>query len=319
MTKKVLITGITGFVGSHLAQYLSTNPQYEISGTYLHQASLKNVADFKDRLDLYAVDLQDKKKVSDILVRTKPDIVYHLAALPGVGSSFENPAETIINNVVAELNLLEAIKNTHLLSCSILIVSSADVYGRVAKEEPIDEETPFNPTNTYAVSKITQDFLGLQYAISYNLKIVRARPFNHIGPRQSLGFVVADFACKIATIEKEGREAVLRVGNLDVKRDFTDVRDMVRAYALLVQKGVIGDVYNIGSGVSYKISEILAMLLSFSTVKIKVEVDPSLLRPKDSPDCFCDNSKFVKLTGWKPTIPIETTLKETLDYWRGIL
>ncbi len=320
MSKKVLITGISGFVGSHLAEYLLSKKNYTISGTYLSEQSLINVEGFKDKLHLTHIDLKNSKAVFQLINSLKPDLIFHLAALPAVGSSFDRPIETIVNNVTAEANVLEAIKNAHLLDCRILVVSSADVYGKVSKKDlPIDENTSFNPTNAYAVSKIAQDFLGLQYEIAYGLKVIRARPFNHFGPRQSLGFVVADFACKIAKIEKGKMTPVLRVGNLDSKRDYTDVRDMVNAYALLIEKGKVGEVYNIGSGISYKTSDLLHILLSLSTVKIKIEVDSTLLRPQESPDRLCDNRKFTKLTGWKPTILIKTTLKETLDYWRSIL
>jgi GDP-4-dehydro-6-deoxy-D-mannose reductase len=200
------------------------------------------------------------------------------------------------------------------------VVASAEVYGCVKKEDlPIDEETPLNPTNPYAVSKLTQDFLGLQYHLSYGLKTLRVRPFNHVGPRQSPNFVVSTFAQKIVEIEKGKREPVLPVGNLQAKRDFTDVRDVVKVYSLLMEKGEFGEVYNIGSGVSYKIAEILEKLLSISKVKITVKVDKSLFRPIDDPDLVCDVTKVTKLTGWRPEIPIEKTLKDTLDYWRNII
>jgi len=320
MAKKVLITGISGFVGSHLAEYLLSHKNYTISGTYLSEKSLVNVKGFKEKLHITQVDLKNSEVVYRLIKALKPDLIFHLAALPAVGSSFDRPVETIVNNVTAEANVLEAVKNAHLLDCRVLVVSSADVYGKVSKKDlPIDEDTSFHPTNAYAVSKIAQDFLGLQYAIAYGLKVIRTRPFNHFGPRQSLGFVVADFAYKIAKIEKEKMTPVLRVGNLDSKRDYTDVRDMVKAYVLLIEKGEVGEVYNIGSGISYKTSDLLHILLSLSTVKISIEVDAALFRPQDSPDRVCDNRKFVKLTGWKPTIPIHTTLKETLDYWRRIL
>jgi len=175
------------------------------------------------------------------------------------------------------------------------------------------------PTNPYAVSKIAQDFLGLQYFLSYGLKIVRVRPFNHIGPRQSPRFVVPSFAKQIAEIEKGKKENILHVGNLSSRRDFTDVRDMVAAYLLSLEKGDLGDVYNIGSGVSRQISKMLDMLLSLSSKKIDVEIDKSLFRPKDDPELVCDKSKFTKQTGWEPKIEIEKTLKDTLDYYRNIV
>ncbi len=316
---KALITGISGFAGSFLAEYLISQKTYAITGTYLSSKSLENLTDIKKKLDLVQLDLTDQKSVSQLIESKQPEIVFHLAALSTVGASFEKPAETITNNVVAQVYLLEAIRKVNL-TCRILIVSSADVYGKVAKDDlPIDEETKFNPTNAYAVSKIAQDFSGLQYFLSYNMQIIRARPFNHIGPRQSLGFVVSDFAQKIARIEKGSHEPVLKVGNLEPKRDFTDVRDMVRAYESLLKKGVIGDVYNIGSGKSYKISEILDILLSFSNVKIRVETESALLRPQDSLDRVCNNAKLVAVTGWKREIAIEQTLKDTLDYWRDIV
>lgn len=320
MIKKVLITGISGFAGSHLAEYLIAKKKYEVFGTFFLKRSLGNVADIKQNLHLIELNLVDYKKTSEVVRKIKPDLVFHLAALPAVGSSFKNPAETMINNITAQINILEAIKKLNFLDTRILIVSSADVYGKVPlKELPMDENTAFRPTNTYAVSKIAQDFLGLQYYISYRLKIIRVRPFNHIGPRQSAGFVVSDFAKKIADIEKGRMSPVLRVGNLQAKRDFTDVRDMVRAYDFLIEKGEFGEVYNIGSGISYRISDILDILLSFSKIEIKVEIDHLLLRPEDAQDRLCDNKKFVELTGWKPSIPIKKSLKDTLDYWRGLV
>lgn len=320
MKKKVLITGISGFAGSHLAEFLIAQKKYEASGTYLTSASLINLAKIVKKLHLSKVDLTHQKEIISFVKKIKPDLIFHLAALPAVGESFDRPGETIINNIIAQLNLLEAIKKLGFLDCRILVVSSADIYGNVPRKDlAIDEEAGFYPTNTYAVSKIAQDFLGLQYFLSYKLKIIRARPFNHIGPRQSPGFVIADFAQKIAKIEKGNSEPVLRVGNLLSRRDFTDVRDMVRAYPLLIEKGILGEVYNIGSGVSHKISDMLDILLSFTKAKITIEEDPLLFRPQDSPDRVCDNRKFVKLTNWKPEVSLSQTLKETLDYWRNIV
>lgn len=320
MKKKVLITGISGFAGSHLAEVFIDKKGYEVSGTYFTSASLINLAKIAKKLHLSKVDLTHQKEITSFVKKIKPDLVFHLAALPAVGESFDRPGETIINNIIAQLNLLEAIKKLGFLDCRILVVSSADIYGNVPrKDAAIDEEAGFYPTNTYAISKIGQDFLGLQYFLSYKLKIIRTRPFNHIGPRQSPGFAIADFAQKIAKIEKGKSEPALRVGNLLSRRDFTDVRDMVRAYALLIEKGILGEVYNIGSGVSHKISDMLDILLSFTKAKITIEEDPLLFRPQDSPDRVCDNRKFVKLTNWKPEVSLYQSLKDTLDYWRNIV
>jgi GDP-4-dehydro-6-deoxy-D-mannose reductase len=318
--KKVLITGVTGFAGNYLAEYLLSVGGYSVSGTYLLEDSLNSVGNIKDRLNLVRADLSEQKSVFKIIEDIKPDIIFHLAALTSPADSFKNPIETLNNNISLEVNLLEAIRKFNLLDTKILITSSADIYGLVKEEDlPIDEQTPLMPTNPYSVSKIAQDFLGLTYFLSYKLKIVRVRPFNHIGPRQSPNFVVSSFAKQIAEIEKGKREPILRVGNLETKRDFTNVKDMVRAYVLAIEKGKYGDAYNIGSGISYEISDILNRLISMSSLKIKIEKNEALSRPSDNPNLICDASKFVELTGWKPQISIETTLKDTLDYWRNII
>src|SRR3989344_1663776 len=318
--KNILITGISGFAGSFLVEYLLSQNKGKISGTYLEEASLGNIENVKTKVNLFKLNLTDEKKVLDLVLETKPDFIFHLAALTSPKASFDNPFETIQNNVKAQLNLLEVIRKFKLLNTRILVISSAEVYGIVEKKDlPIDEDTKLMPASPYAVSKITQDFLALQYFLSYNIKIIRIRPFNHIGPRQSPNFVVSAFAKKIAEIEKSKTDNILYVGNLDSKRDFTDVRDMVEAYSLVVEKCRWGEVYNIGSGKSYTISEILDKMLSLSKTKIKVRADESLLRPSDNPDLICDRSKFTNRTGWEPKIPIDKTLKDTLDYWRNII
>jgi len=318
--KKVLITGITGFAGSYLAEHLISAKEYDISGTYLFEKSLSNTEQIKGNLNLIKADLSDEKSVFKIIKDVSPSIIFHLAALTSPADSFKNPTETLTNNISLQINLMEAVRKCNLFNTKILVVSSGEIYGIVEKEDlPIDEKVSLTPTNPYSVSKIAQDFLGLTYFLSYKLKIIRVRPFNHIGPRQSPHFVVSSFAKQIAEIEKDKREPVLHVGNLEAKRDFTNVKDMVRAYALAIEKGRYGEVYNIGSGISYKISDILNKLISMSSSKIKVEKDKALFRPNDIPDLVCDASKFTKLTGWRPQISIETTLKETLDYWRNII
>ena len=321
MATKILITGATGFVGSHLIEYLiGKNNDNEFYGTYLSDDSLKNIDAVRNRVSLTKLDLSNEKEVFELIDRIKPDIVFHLAAMASAADSFISPAKPIINNIHSQINILEGIKKSNLIDSKILVISSAEVYGDVDKNDlPIDENVSFRPTNPYAVSKLTQDFLGLQYFLSYNFKIIRVRPFNHIGPRQSPGFVVAAFAKKIVEIEKGKKNGVLTVGNLEAKRDFTDVRDMIKAYDLAVSKGAFGEVYNLGSGISYKISDILDKLLSLSKAKIKVEVDRSLFRPSDNPDLVCNATKFKKLTGWEPKIGIDVTLKDTLDYWRNII
>lgn len=314
MEQKIFITGITGFAGSYLAKYLR-DLNLKIFGTYLnspHSSDLQGV-------ELIQLDLIDKTQVKNVMEELNPDYIFHLAALTSNKQSFEDPARVLTNNITAELNILEVLKDLNS-KARILITSSAEVYGKVDKKNlPIDEDTPLNPTTPYAVSKIAQDYLGLQYFSTFGLEIIRARPFNHIGPGQSDIFVTSAFAKKIAEIEKGKTEPVLTVGNLEAKRDFTDVRDMVKAYYLLIQKGVAGEVYNIGSGKDYAISEVLNILLSFSDKEIEVKVDKDLLRPNDTPELVSDNSKIKKATGWKAEIPLEKSLLDILEYWRRIV
>ena len=318
--KNVLITGVTGFAGSYLAEYLVAKKEYKVCGTYLFDDSLTNVTIVKDKINLIKIDLFSEENVFKLIKDTSPLLIFHLAALTSPFDSFNNPTQTLTNNISLQVNLLEGVRKYNLFNTKILIVSSADIYGLVKKEDlPIDEQTPLMPTSPYSVSKIAQDFLGLTYFLSYNLKIIRVRPFNHIGPRQSPQFVVSSFARQIAEIEKGKRRPILKVGNLEAKRDFTNVKDMVRAYVTVMEQGKIGDVYNIGSGTSYKISDILNKLVSMSSSKITIEKERGLLRPSDNPELTCDAAKFVKLTGWKPEISIEETLKDTLDYWRNII
>ena len=315
--KKAFITGITGFAGSFLAEHLLELHEYEVSGTYLTDKSLENVSSASGEIKLHRVDLQEKKEIQEIISKVSPDLIFHLAALTAPGESFDNPGEFITNNISAQVNLLESVRKANIAP-RILIVSSAEVYGNVKAEDlPIDENTPIRPVNPYAVSKVAQDFLGLQYFLSYKVPIIRVRPFNHVGARQSPSFVVSSFAKKIAEIEKGKIAPVLKVGNLSAKRDFTDVHDTVGAYVRILEQGDPGEVYNIGSGRSIQIREILDKLLSFSEKTIKVEQDESLMRPVDVPELVCDNSKIRNATGWEPKIPIEETLKQTLDYWRS--
>ncbi|MCL4353078.1 GDP-mannose 4,6-dehydratase [Patescibacteria group bacterium] len=320
MKKRVLITGISGFAGSYLAEFLNKSNQYEISGTYLDEKSLVNLNFMKDKVTLHQIDLLDKESLTDLIEKTKPDYIFHLAALSSPSYSFTDPLAVITNNINAQINLFETLRKSGLSETRVLVVSSADIYGDIAESKlPIDENTQLRPTSPYAVSKLSQDFLGLAYFLSYGMRIIRVRPFNHIGPRQSPGFVVSSIAKKIAEIEKNKIEPVLYVGNTKPKRDFTDVRDIVKAYGLIMERGMVGDVYNIGSDRSYKISDIINMMLALSGKKISVKTDPSLVRLGDPPNLICNSKKIRKITLWQPEIAIEKSLRDTLDYWRGIV
>ncbi len=313
--KKAYITGISGFAGSFLAELL-LQKGYQVGGTYISE-NVKNLDHIKHDLQLDRVNLLELSEIEKSVQNFSPDVVFHLAALTSPAESFKEPSKVFTNNIAAQINLFEAIRKSNV-SPRVLITSSAEVYGLISERDlPISEKTELRPGSPYAVSKIAQDYLGLQYYLSYGMDIIRIRPFNHIGPRQTEQFVVASFAKQIAEIEKKGT-GTIKVGNLEAKRDFTDVRDMVKAYEVLANVGVGGEVYNIGSGKSHKIAEILDMLLSSSSKKIDIEIDPSKLRPSDTPDIRSNNHKIESL-GWKPEIELLKTLKDTLDYWRQLV
>lgn len=319
MRKKIFITGINGFAGSHLAELLVKLGD-EVHGVVRSKKKVENITNVKDSLTLHEADLLEAETVHSILEKVRPEVVYHLAAYTPTGQSFKIPSETISNNVSCQVNLFEGVRKNNLFDTKIMIASSAEIYGLVSAQDlPVDEETQLRPISPYAVSKIAQDYLGLQYFLSHNLRIIRVRPFNHIGPRQSTRFVVPDFAKQIAMIEKNKKKPAMKVGNLESKRDFADVRDIILAYTMLVENGKAGEVYNIGSGASYKIADILDILLSLSKVKITVEQDSSLFRPTDTPDIRCDNTKLLSICDWKPQVSIEDSLRDTLEYWRKIV
>ncbi len=310
---RVLITGAGGFVGRHLSARLgSVQPRARLIGTTL--ASDETVHESIN--DLYWIDLKDYAKVHKILAKCRPDAIYHLAAQAFVPRSFEYPWETLENNIRAQLNLIRACLELEIRP-RILIVSSAEIYGASQPEQlPLDEDTAIRPTNPYSVSKVAQDMLGLQYFLSHKLPIMRARPFNHIGPGQNERFVAPAFARQIASIEESQAEAVIYVGNLESKRDFTDVRDIVRAYQMIVEKGQPGEAYNIASGVSRSIRHLLDTLLGLTDTKIEVRVDPARLRPVDVPEIRGDSSKLRRHTGWQPALSFEQTLHDVLADWR---
>jgi len=316
-TLKVLITGISGFVGSHLADYLLAHTDWQIAGTVY--GSAHNIHPIQHRLELYPAELSRLPVVQFILDQARPDVIFHLAAVAVTGHSWRDPAATLQVNISMQANILQAVVNLGL-DARVIVVGSSEEYGAAlstaSAEGAIDEETPFRPINPYAVSKVAQDMLGLQYHLSHGLDTVRVRPFNHIGPRQGLGFVVPDFASQIAQIEAGQRQAVLRVGNLEAQRDFTDVRDVVRAYHLLALKGVSGQAYNVGSGQAHAIQEVLDYLIAQAQVPIQVKPDPERMRPSDIPRVVCDCTKLHTLTGWEPSIPFDQSLSDVLEDWR---
>ncbi len=314
---KILITGVTGFVGSHLAEYcLSLDQQVEVIGTCRWRSRRENIEHLEDAINLYECDLRDASSVKTLLADIQPERIFHLAAQSYVPSSWNSPGETITTNVIGQLNIFEAMRETNS-TASIQIAGSSEEYGLVHPEEaPITEENPLRPLSPYAVSKVAQDMLAYQYFQSYGLKVVRTRAFNHTGPRRGDVFVTSNFAKQIAEIEAGQRPPIIHVGDLNPKRDFTDVRDIVRAYWLSLEHCSLGEVYNVASGKAYRIKEVLKILLDNSGQDIEVVEDPERLRPSDVPLLLGDNSRFCKATGWIPEIPFEQTAKDLLDYWR---
>ena len=314
---KVLITGITGFVGSHLADYcLALDQPVEVAGICRWRSRRENIEHLGDAIELHECDLRDASSVKTLLAETQPDRIFHLAAQSYVPSSWKSPAETITTNVIGQLNVFEAMRELGS-TASIQIAGSSEEYGLVHPDEaPITEDNPLRPLSPYAVSKVAQDTLAYQYHQSYGLHTVRTRAFNHTGPRRGDVFVTSNFARQIAEIEAGRREPVIHVGDLTPQRDFTDVRDIVRAYWLSLEHCTAGEVYNIASGKAYRIQEILDLLLGNSDRDIEVREDPARLRPSDVPLLLGDNSRFCEATGWAPEIPFEQTTKDLLDYWR---
>lgn len=307
---RVLITGAGGFVGDHLARHIANHTDNPAIYGTVFRPQPNTPAHIQE---YFQADLRDYARVLEILNTVRPDYIFHLAAQAFVPRSFEEPWETLENNILAQLNIFKACLDL-ALSPRMMIVSSAEIYGAIQPEQlPLTEQEPFRPANPYSVSKVAQDMLALQYFLSHRLPVMRARPFNHIGPGQSSQFVAPAFAEQIARIEAGLQDPVLKVGNLEAKRDFTDVRDIVRAYHLIVEKGNPGEAYNIASNKSYSIQQLLDTLLHFTHVEIEVQVDPERLRPIDVPEIRGDYSLLHQATGWQPQIPFEQTLHDILE------
>ena len=311
---RVLLTGIAGFAGSFLAEHLLQQAGIELHGiVHRHDRRIQHLL---TRITLHRGDLRNALWVSDVVQEVQPDITLHLAAWSDVGGSWQQPWTTYELNIQCQLHLLEALARWRP-QCRTLVISSNEAYGLIRPEDlPIDEETPLRPNSPYGVSKVAQDMMGLQYWNSHRLPVIRARSFNHLGPTQSDDFAASAFARQIAEIEAGSKPPVVHVGNLSAQRDFSDVRDIVRAYWLLVTGGEPGECYNVGSGQPRPIRWLLDTLLELSPAAVEVVLDPQRLRPSDVPCSYCDNRKLVAATGWQPQIDLRTTLNDLLDGWR---
>ncbi len=314
---RVLITGYGGFAGGHLAEHLAATTDWELFGTVL--SAEEALARVGWPAVAETVDLRDPDAAWAILDRVRPDVVFHLAGQAYVPSSWKDPWATFETNVRIQLNVLEGLAQLARLGhrTRLVAVTSREVYGAVPPAAlPVDETAPLAPHNPYATSKAAQDLLVAQYAASYDLDAVRVRPFNHIGPRQDPRFVAASFAQQIAQIEAGLAEPVIRVGDLSTRRDFTDVRDVVRAYRLAAERAPTGAVYNVGSGRSWPIQALLDHFVQRACLAVRIEVEPGRMRPGDVAETRCDPRKAQRELGWQAEIPLERTLDDMLDEWR---
>mgnify|MGYP001365075583 CR=1 FL=1 len=310
---KALIIGGAGFVGHYLVDQLLGEGDWTVSVTKLPQESFE-----QENVGVHDLNLLAPEEISSLLRQERPDYIFHLAAQSSVGLSWKNPGLTIDINIKGAVNMLDAVRAIPDYHPRILVIGSGEEYGYIRPEEtPVSEENPVRPGNIYAATKVAQNMICGIYARAYHMDIVLVRAFNHIGPAQKPMYVVADFCKQVADIEKGKQEPVMHVGNLAARRDFTNVRDVVRAYSLLVRKGKAGETYNVGSGHAISMEELLARILALSTAEVRVEVDPAKLRPLDIPVIEAEIGKLVRDTGWAPTIPLDQTIAETLAYWRS--
>jgi GDPmannose 4,6-dehydratase len=321
---RALITGLSGMVGSHLADFLLEHTEWDVYGMVRWRSPLDNIEHLLgrvnqgDRVFLLYGDLRDPISLQDVVVKCRPDYVFHLAAQSFPRTSFDSPLDTYETNILGTASLLEALRQ-HSPKAVIHVCASSEVFGRVSRDKlPINEECTFHPASPYAISKVGTDLVGRFYAEAYGMTVMTTRMFTHTGPRRGDVFAESTFAKQIAIIEKGLMPAVIRVGNLNSLRTFTDVRDAVRAYYMLVTVNPApGEYYNIGGTFSCTVGEMLDKLLSMSAVKdIRIEVDPARLRPIDADLQVPDTTKFRSHTGWEPKIPFEVTMRDLLNYWR---
>jgi len=314
---RVLITGVTGFVGSHMAEY-ALQQGAQVFGACRWRSNTENIESIRSQLNLVEADLRDYSSTLEMLAASRPNLIFHLAGQSQVMTSWHAPAETLHTNIIGQAHLLEAIRYRGAPFPKMLVVGSSEEYGLVQEDElPVTEARELLPLSPYAVSKVAQDMLAYQYFRSYGIPCIRVRAFNHDGPRRGEVFVTSAFARQVAEIEQGMRLPVIQVGNLKAQRDYTDVRDIVRGYWLLLERGVPGEVYNLCSGTSHAVQEILDFFIANCTVRdIKVQQDPARLRPSDVPCLYGSADKAKAVTGWSPQISFEQMLRDVLDYWR---
>ena len=309
--KKGLVIGAAGFVGKYLLEEMKES-NIQCFATKLAHEKLE----VQDTV-VYNLDIMRRDDVLTLLLELRPDYIFHLAAQSSVGLAWRDPGLTVDINIKGSLNVMDAIRELDYKP-RVLLVGSGEEYGHIQPgETPIVESNCLRPGNIYAATKACQNMIGNIYSKAYDMELVMVRAFNHIGPGQAPMFVVSDFCKQVAEIEKGIREPIMKVGNLAAKRDFTDVRDVVKAYVKLVALGEAGETYNVGSGNAKAIQEILDLIISMSATKINVEIDPGKLRPVDVPIIEADIAKIRDITGWEPRILLEQTIRETLDYWRA--
>ena len=309
---KSLMIGGAGFVGAYLIRHLRYEKNRDVFVTKMPHETIT-----EDGIKVDDLNILDKDAICTLLEEVQPDEIFHLAAQSSVAVSWKNPALTVDVNVKGAVNVLDAVRET-CPNARALLIGSGEEYGHVKSEEmPIVEENAVRPGNIYAATKVCQNLLGAIYAEAYNMDVMMVRAFNHIGPNQIPQFVVADFCKQVADIEAGRQEPVMKVGNLSARRDFTDVRDVVRAYGMIIEKGTAGETYNVGSGHAIAIQEILDKILAESKAEISVEKDPNKFRPVDVPVIEADTTKLREATGWEPQIPLTQTIKETVEYWRN--
>lgn len=312
--KKALLIGAAGFVGKYLIEHLQEECGMDVYATKLPHETINDIS-----ASVYNLNIMDKESIVSLLFEIRPDYIFHLAAQSSVGLAWKNPNLTIDVNIKGSINVMDAVRELYYKP-KVLLIGSGEEYGHIKEGEiPITETNMIRPGNIYAATKVCQNMIGNIYAQAYDMEIIMVRAFNHIGPTQAPMFVVSDFCKQVAEIEKKLRPPVIYVGNLQAKRDFTDVRDVVRAYSLLIQMGKAGETYNVGSGNAISIQEILDLIIFLSEDEISVEIDSNKLRPVDVPIIQADTEKLRNLTEWKPCIPLEQTIKETLDYWRKMV